>query len=63
MENKDWSVTNLDDGNQYTIGEISKKFNTVTLDSNSEFKSDSKGVFGEVDSSACILYYPAINDA
>lgn len=47
MENKDWSVTNLDDGNQYTIGEISKKFNTVTLDSNSEFKSDSKGVFGE----------------
>lgn len=39
-EEDDYVVTNLDDGAKYSVGEVSKKFNTVKL--NDDSKSDSK---------------------
>ena len=46
MEEEEFLVTNLDDGEQYRVGEVAEKFSVVRIEAK-EFKSDAKIREGE----------------
>lgn len=42
MDDEEYLVTNLDDGEQYNIDVVQEKFNVIRIDGESDYKSDSK---------------------